>query len=751
MKKGLIAILSLLILSGGYSQSLVEGYILDAETGKPLSGAHIILNEANNGFTSDQNGYYKAVMKEAGTCKLKISYIGYQSQEQSIAIKKGQKLHLDFNLIPGTYRSDEVVVTATRNQSRIDDIPGSIRVISRKEIQQMPSEKIDDIIQYATGVNVLRSGGIYTMRPVVSLRGLSGDEQGRTLILVDGVPINKGDTGGVNWNRIDKNSIQRIEIFRGPGSSLYGNNAMGGVINIITRKPVKKMEGYAGMSFGTYNTQRANTGFGGRMNEKIWYSASAFYTNSDGYNAIPDSLRTTPDYSVPRFLNEKGISGKMGISSSKLLNLEIQYDYFEDKRGEGEKIRAPQGEYRSFNTHFFRGKAKGDLKVFQYDLNAYYQQEHYFRIDERERKGEYSRFDVESDRIDLGLILHMRSSIGKHQELSYGLESKQSSVDGGDYYKTSPDTIENSGKMKFSAVYLQDEISLISAKLKIIAGLRFDHANFFDGNYYSTDNSWTGALPELESHAWEAVSPRISASYKTAPGSKIYLSYARGFRASILDDLCRSGWMWIGPKIANPRLGPEKIENYEAGANISITESFSFAASLFYSKGHDFLYYVRTGDSLWGKRPIYQRQNVTEVEIYGAELETEYNLNRNLRLFGFYTFNESKILSFNENPGLEGKYLKFTPVHQIKAGFFWSNSILNTAINLIYKSKQYIDDLNMTEIEPYVSVDAKLSKKIDEHFNAFVQVQNLFDEQHMDNEIYLSPGRMMTIGINVMF
>jgi iron complex outermembrane recepter protein len=69
------------------------------------------------------------------------------------------------------------------------------------------------------------------------MRGL-GSEPGRSLILMDGVPINKGETGEVNWNRIDIDEVQRLEIFKGPGSSVYGNNAMGGVINIISRKPV---------------------------------------------------------------------------------------------------------------------------------------------------------------------------------------------------------------------------------------------------------------------------------------------------------------------------------------------------------------------------------------------------------------------------------------------------------------------------------------------------------------------------------
>ncbi|MCF8388975.1 MAG: TonB-dependent receptor [Bacteroidales bacterium] len=751
MIKTTLTSLFLLISSLIFAQGSIKGTVKDAETGKAISEVHITLDNKSNGFTTNKEGKYNIAELTRGKHTLIFTHIAYQARELKITLKESETKNIDILLTPAVYLSDEVVVTATRNRSRKDEIPGNIRVISRNEISRTPSEKIDDIIQYATGVNVLRSSGIYSMRPVVSLRGLSGDEQGRTLVLVDGVPINKGDTGGVNWNRIDKNSIERIEIFRGPGSSLYGNNAMGGVINIITRNPRRKIQGHAGMSFGTYNTQKANASFGSKVSKKFWYSASAFMVNSEGYNAIPENMRGNPDYTIPRFLNEKSISGKFGIPWSKAVNLEFQYDYFEDMRGEGEKIKAPRGEYRHFNTNFFRAKAKGDLQLFEYDLNTWYQKENYFKLDERERNGNYSRFDVNSDRIDLGFILHVKTNLGKHQTLAVGLESRQSSVDGGDYYQTSADTVANSGKMRFSAVYLQDKISLLSGKLNLIAGIRFDHAKFYDGSFYSTDNSWTGVLPELESHTWEAYSPRLSASYKIANESKVYLSYSQGFRASILDDLCRSGWMWIGPKIANPNLGPEKIENYEAGTDVRITESLSFAASLFYSKGHDFLYYVRTGDSLWGSRPIYQRQNVTEIEIYGAELETEYNINKNFSLFGFYTFNDSKILSFSKNPALEGKNLKFSPVHQVKAGVFWSNSILNTSVNMIYKSKQYIDDLNESEIKPFVSLDVKLSRDMDEHFNMFLRIQNLFDEQHMDNEIYLSPGRMITLGINVLF
>lgn len=749
--KQLFILFFIIIGQIAFAQSGIQGQITDKEAGTPMQGANIQIQGSHLGVSSGIEGNFEFKNLKAGTYHLKVSYVGYQPVTRKVTIDNNDNKFIKFQLIPIVYSGEEIVITATRNRSKISEIPGSIQVISRKEIQELPADKIDDIIQYATGINVLRSSGMYSMRPVVTLRGLSGNEQGRTLVMIDGVPINKGDTGGVNWNRIDKNTIERIEIFRGPGSSLYGNNAMGGVINIITSKPRDAAEGNATISYGTYNTQKSNAYFGSRLTKKLWISTSAFFTNSDGYNAIPDSLRGTPDYSVPRYLNEKGISGKFGYDHSKALNLEIQYDYFEDKRGEGEKIQAPDGEYRHFNTNFFKAKANGETNFFQYTLNVYYQKENYFKLDERLKKDNYKRFDVNSDRIDQGILLHLNKQLTQNNLLSFGLDIKQSSVDGGDYYQTSDDSIINSGKMSFLAFYIQDELSLFSNRIKIIAGLRFDKTRFYDGNYYSTEKPWSGVLPVLEDNTWQAISPRLSASFKTGEFSKIYVSYARGFRASILDDLCRSGWMWVGPKIANPKLGPEKIDNYEIGAALQLSNKIKISPTFFFAHGHDFLYYVATGDSLFGSKPIYQRQNVSEVKIYGAELEAEFKINTRFTAFVFYTYNDSKITSFTEKPELEGKYLTYCPKNQIKASLLWTYKCFTTGLGLLYKDKQFVDDLNRKEIAGYFSANAKITATINEHFSTFIDMQNIFNEQHMDNQLYLSPGRLITAGISVKF
>ena len=129
---------------------------------------------------------------------------------------------------------EEVVVTGTKTTRNFREVPGKTEVINSKTIEVSAAQQVDDILRFTPGINVNRTVGIYSQRPMVTLRGLSGDEQSRTLVLINGVPINTTDEGGVNWNRINQYDVDRIEIFKGPGSSLYGNNAMGGIINIIT-------------------------------------------------------------------------------------------------------------------------------------------------------------------------------------------------------------------------------------------------------------------------------------------------------------------------------------------------------------------------------------------------------------------------------------------------------------------------------------------------------------------------------------
>ncbi|NJK85533.1 MAG: hypothetical protein HC906_05780 [Bacteroidales bacterium] len=181
---------------------------------------------------------------------------------------------------------------------------------------------------------------------------------------------------------------------------------MAGVINLITKKTVKPFEGVFSADFSTFNT--LNTGFyaGGIIKRAFSWSLNGFYLNSNGYNPVPNDKPEYPN-SINRFLKEGGLSAGLGYTVNELIHVHFRYEIFRDKRGEGEKIQSPEGEYRNFNTNFFSLNITGEKNKFSYSLNGYANLEDYYRMDERLRDTVYSRFDARSDRDDYGVLLNM--------------------------------------------------------------------------------------------------------------------------------------------------------------------------------------------------------------------------------------------------------------------------------------------------------------------------------------------------------
>ena len=662
------------------------------------------------------------------------------------------RLYAEGEAVDTTMVLREVVVTGSRTERPITQSPGSINIVTPLLLRNSPAQSVDDILTMISGVNTTRSDGMSNMHSNVSIRGLSGDEQGRTLVLFDGIPINTSDEGSVNWNSIHMDNVQRIEVFKGPGSSLYGNNAMGGVINIISKKPNSPFSVNASGAYGSLNTWKTNLGLSSRVNKYFSFFVSGYYNKSDGFNNVPDSLRTTPDYSVARFMKEGGLYTKVLFTPSKWFNVDLSYDLYRDKRGEGEKIEAPDGEYRHFNHNRVQSRFYGGHKKFSYQAALYFQRQDYFKLDERMKGGEYQRFDVKSHRDDWGAILHTRFTT-KHNDFAVGGEFKNGSIDGGDYYVTSSDKVLNKGKMTIVSVFLQDELNFWKERFWLQMAVRYDNAFFhkgwFDaqGDNVADFNTYNGAL---KSNRWEHISPRAALRFNPVEAVSMYVSYSQGFRASILDDLCRSGWMWIGPKIANPELGPEKLDNYEIGGTFWLTRHLSLSPSFYYAKGRDFLYYIATGEKMWGKRDIFRRENISKVDMKGVEADLDYMPVNGLKINLNYSYNDPRVKDFDEKPELNDKILTYAPKNQVKGYILWTGGIVDAMIRGRYKSKQYTSEDNSTSISGFTVWDAQISKWFfSRRFYVGAEMINIFNNRHMNTKDYISAGRLMNVKLAV--
>jgi len=773
MKKIILIFIFLLPAVQMLAQNVLKGTVIDAETKEKIGFANITTENPQQGTSSDINGKFTLSFNDTGTHTIIISYMGYRTLSQEITLNKNETKALDFYLNPTSYLTDEVIITATKTENFIQNVPVRVNLVSSRQIEAIPAQTTDELLNYIPGINISRSFGIFSHKSTVTMRGLNGQEQGRVLVMIDGIPTNKSDGGSVNWNLLNTDQIERIEVVKGPGSSLFGGNAMGGAINIITKKPAENFQGKVSAEYGTYNTMRGQFYLSGKQNtnqEKGFYwNFNSFYRQSDGYITASEADRMANPYIVESDLMEWGTSAQLGYDLNKNNNVEISLLYYDDDRSTGEKVYQPEGNNREHDTYHVRAKYSGKKDKLGWNVNLFYLNEDYKRISEW-FKDDYTFYKVLSQREDLGLLSTLTYHLS-NQTITGGIDLKQGSVDAKDEYYTSTDIVYNRGKMNTFGLFIQDEIRLLDNQLKIVAGLRFDYANFFDGGFeIENPTSETTFMlnyhdENLEGDSWNALSPKLSVQYEFNNSYRIYAGYARGFRPAVLDDMCRSGRIRGGFKVSDPSLQPEYLNNFEVGADARFIKQLRTSVSVFYSLGNDFMYYVNTGDSIqfsYGPRPIIKASNISQVEIYGAELEANYWLNENIILNANYAYAHSQItdynpLSTNDPVDLTNNYLSDVPTHISSASVQWRNKIVNAGITAKYMGKRWVNDTNQfddivldDQYDAYTTIDLRLSKSVKKLF-LNLNIQNILDAKYYDSKGAVNPGRFITLEIGTKF
>jgi len=771
MRSQRIIFTAFLVIITGFTilaQNTISGTVREKLTQKPVIGAHVKVGKQV--FVTDINGQFVASNLSTGKTEVMVTNLGYRTTKLTIELAENQTKTIIIELEEDSQLLDEIVVSATRTENRISNIPGRVEVITPEKLQLTGNQSVDEILTLLPGVQAARSFGLFSHKATVSMRGVSGKEQARILVLVDGIPVNKSDGGSVNWNLISTGEIERIEVVKGPGSALYGGNAMGGIINVVSKRPSKLLVGNVSGNYGTYNTRGGKAYLGGKTEKGFYWSTSGLYRTSDGYITQSKADRAANPYIVNSTFEEKLVNAKAGFQKSERFSAEIDFSIYDDRRETGEKVYQPHGNTTDHDTYSLRATVRGKENLLFWNASLFYQREDYKRVNEW-KKDDYTWYDVLSLRTDYGFLTGV-SYVWKNHTLSTGFDVRNGSVDASDIYYTSTDQVDNRGKIDFYGFYLQDELSLMEEKVKIIGGLRFDHSRFYDGAFLIHHPSAETVFMDqyqfsgLADQTWGAFSPRLSMQYKPNDSYRIYGGYSRGFRPSVLDDLCRSGRVRGGFKVARPDLKPEYIHSFELGGDYKPVSWVRFSASAYYSLGTDFLYYVSTGDSIdmgFGNRPIMIPSNISNVDIYGFETDFTVSPLSYLTCFGSYAFNISKIKQYNPaiavaNVDLTGKYLSDVPKHSFAVGGLLKTNYINCGLTGRYTGKMFINDQNIfddivlsDQYNDVFTVDVKLQREFFNHLHVSYSIQNLFDVQIYESKGAVGPGRFMVLELGVKF
>lgn len=460
---------------------------------------------------------------------------------------------------------DNVVVTASRTPQILEEAMGDISVVGREELQRAGGDSVAQILSRQPGVQITTNGGPQTATGVM----LRGANTSQTLVLIDGMRINSSVQAGVNWNAIDPAAIERIEILRGAASSLYGSDAIGGVVNIITRKGEqdRPLSAWADFGIGTHSTVKSGTGFSGAS--AGWdYSISASMTESDGHSA------TTPDVAFGHNPDADGYSQHTMTGS-------LGYRW------------AP-GQHLGLS--FYNSYINGDIDAGAGDARAFTQT----------RQQAYSLTSTNDITAKWQSVL----SVGLSKEtLNTPIyDSKYSSLQRRYNWQNN---VQLTDDQKVSA-YVEriEERPLHSADIEVNRrdtnalgaiyngsfGRHHVQASLRNDNISAYGNEVTGALGyDLEiTDAWT-----------------IGVAGNTGFRAPTFSDLYWPAEPWGGG--GNPDLKPEKSRNIEAHAHYQ-KDNLSFGATIYQNK-------IR---NLIGLDENFRSINVDDATIRGATLTASY-------------------------------------------------------------------------------------------------------------------------------
>lgn len=585
---------------------------------------------------------------------------------------------------PKATQLDAVTSTATRTPTAINDVAGTVSVITAEELERRNARTMQDIVRYEPGVSVGNSP-TRTGATNFTIRGIGGN---RVLTLIDGLstpdfPATNEGAGTYTRDFIDLDSMKRVEIVRGPASALYGSDGIGGVVAYVTKDPADYLDlvgkdWYASLKGGYASVDKSFTESATGAMRAGNVEMLGLYTRRDGHEVEPNSSATfnPQDYSSNAFL------GKLVFNGNNNNRLKITGQYDDDTvdtnlrtdQGTGVPSSDVSTPVVPFTNLYFGTVVSsfGRDDTERYSLSAAYSHETPIAIADRmEAKVFFTRVDrnerteqILNDGVDdlyrvsnLGftqdiwgadLQFNLASNLfGLAHEITYGatvdytqterprhrVETNQTTGLSSTYFPFNDENFPNKNFPDTETVkagfYVQDSIR--AGRFGIIPALRIDYYNLKpkpDALYANGS-----ALPVNEITETE-ISPKLGVTFDVSQEYKLFAQYAHGFRAPPYDN---ANFAYSNPGygyeiIPNPNLKPETSDGIEAGLRGKFRDGSSFSTAVFYNKYEDFIETVLVSPP--PPMMTFQYQNLSKVTIYGAEAKGEYRITPNWALRG---------------------------------------------------------------------------------------------------------------------
>lgn len=575
-----------------------------------------------------------------------------------------------------------IVVTATRTAHSLGDVPAAVSVVTREEIEKTPAQSVLDVLRTMPGVTVdsNRSNfGSSTYNKVI-IRGMGGNTLGRVLVLIDGMPAMPAGTNIFEWNSVNLDAVERIEVVRGPSSALYGSNAMGGVINIITRaSPKKGFTTTLDTKYGSYHTWDSSLYHAGTL-DKFSYALSGSYLTSWGFNGIPEHSPKPASNQRPGYNDDdtavRSVTGsaRMAYRFDKTADITVTGDIATNLRtGQynfNEDYRLYEYSKTGFGLRLHKDFGPVDSSL---AFRADFLHTDYDSIGGSAARGYRIDYASPTRQVQYHLDQQNTFALGEHQLITMGFAAKYGTLDQElEYSSLSPDRNrirERGGAQYTLAGYLQDEISLLDGKLLIIPGLRYDVTGT-DGYSKDTRNPLHRWRKNYDTEVESRLTPKLGV--RVNPWNDLLIlraNYGEAFRSASLDE--RYGEYLSGNTLyqGSPDLKPELSRTLDAGFDFTPIKELTLGITGYMTWAEDYITSVKSDTRNAQGVFTSKKQNLDTVQIAGLEGEASWKATDWLTFFANGTILNPQITSGR----FKGNQLPNVPTSKASLGFTFNH------------------------------------------------------------------------------
>ncbi|NTW18759.1 MAG: TonB-dependent receptor [Nostocales cyanobacterium W4_Combined_metabat2_030] len=629
---------------------------------------------------------------------------------------------------------NEPVFSPFRQEGTVKDSTRPIYVITGEEMEAQGARTVREAIKFLPGI--LGDGTVGTEVNALSGQLIRGSNTGQVLILLDGRPINNAGSGGFDLSEFTTNNIQRIEVLPGGGSTLYGSDAIGGVINIITRRPTEKITTEAKVNIGAYGLNQQSIQNSGKKGDISWVVG---YNRTQAENNYPFSIPEA-NFSGTRKNNDalyNNFNLKLEADLGKRNTLSFSTLYLNKEQGTpgGVPIPSPvngQGFFNSLTdknrkytdqilTDFTWNLKLGDgddslltAKVYGDFLNT--------RFDPSGSVSSQNRF--QTNQSSYGIQTTHSWNFAKNQSLVYGFDYRNVNVRNTSFsYSTNKETLNYDNDINQGALFTKYEVVLIP-NLTVNVGLRQDFSSLVNGS---------------------VTSPSVGTKYAVSDSTTLRANYIQNFRVPTIANLFN-----VNPSnIGNPELKPERGDSFDIGIDQKLGNIGLARLTFFKNNVSDTIAFKRLTPPVNSNTGTWE--NIGLVETTGIEATLNLQVAKNIYTFVNYTANDPRIFK-SSNAAEINKELRFAGADKLNLGVSYETP-QGLYLGLLMNSLNgYPTNNTNTEfLSGYTTFDFKLLVPLSDKLVVTGSVENLFNQRYQLFPGFPDGGRGFQIGLSSTF